>query len=541
MPICLKKFILSFLSFLILFSFIAPNFLITKAQRPGDDEAFPTGDQDAQVQAPAEGSWYNQSFGQWYDKVENSPPNEIFGERYTAAQVQWVFYGILKLIFSVSGEKGEVALGCVIGSDVSSCADEIKAAIESLDEQSQSQSKPRSSLNGTFLSAFSTRPISGVGYIHQKISKFRLVPEANAQGFGFKAVDPVQKLWTAFRDLSFGLIVIVALIMAFMIMFRVKISPQVMISLQSAIPKIVGALIFVTFSYAIAGFMIDLMYVVMGLLAAFLSNSNISTLSAPDIFNTLNNGSIIGLSIKYLFYLPLGLFSFFIGTAPGIVGQVAGGILAFMLSVILIVIAMIVLFFAIIKIMWLLLKTYANIIIQIALGPLQILMGTITPFGGLGGWLKSLAANLAVFPVVGFMYVLSYFFLAQAFTAAIPPSFLSFMSFPFGIDINVLPEIQSSWIPPLTVGAGFAGLLWIGVSLVVMTLIPKTAEIIQSAIAGKPFAYGTAIGEAMGPAKTVGLYGAAEGLNVAQRVASGGTGITPGWVQASRSVLGLKP
>ena len=38
----------------------------------------------------APSTWYNQGFTDWYAKVygDESPPSEIFGERYTAARVQ---------------------------------------------------------------------------------------------------------------------------------------------------------------------------------------------------------------------------------------------------------------------------------------------------------------------------------------------------------------------------------------------------------------------------------------------------------------------
>jgi hypothetical protein len=58
--------------------------------------------------------------------------------------------------------------------------------------------------------------------------------------------------------------------------------------------------------------------------------------------------------------------------------------------------------------------------------------------------------------------------------------------------------------PPL-LGSGSAqgiGLLFIGVSFVLFTMIPKATEIIQGFISGKPFAYGSAVGEAFGPVKT---------------------------------------
>src|SRR5258706_3708368 len=44
------------------------------------------------------GPWYNQNPAQWYTKVYDqnaNPPTEIFGERYTAAQVQWIIYSLI--------------------------------------------------------------------------------------------------------------------------------------------------------------------------------------------------------------------------------------------------------------------------------------------------------------------------------------------------------------------------------------------------------------------------------------------------------------
>jgi hypothetical protein len=56
------------------------------------------------------------------------------------------------------------------------------------------------------------------------------------------------------------------------------------------------------------------------------------------------------------------------------------------------------------------------------------------------------------------------------------------------------------WDPPLTIGSSFQSLLWLGASFATISLVPKVADMIKAAISGKPFAYGTAIGEAFGPA-----------------------------------------
>jgi hypothetical protein len=64
--------------------------------------------------------------------------------------------------------------------------------------------------------------------------------------------------------------------------------------------------------------------------------------------------------------------------------------------------------------------------------------------------------------------------------------------------------INTSRWPPLLGYGGSSGGLWLGilflgVSFMLFTLIPKATEIIQGFISGKPYAYGSAIGEAMGP------------------------------------------
>src|SRR5258708_13282805 len=73
----LKKLLISFLAGIILFMSVAP--------------AMP---------AKAADTWYSSDYFSWYSKVYGGDPNQIFGERYTAAQVQWVFYGLISMILN---------------------------------------------------------------------------------------------------------------------------------------------------------------------------------------------------------------------------------------------------------------------------------------------------------------------------------------------------------------------------------------------------------------------------------------------------------
>ena len=228
-------------------------------------------------------SWYNQSFENWFVKVyddKTSPPSEIFGERYTAAQVQWIVYSLVSLPFVAGSELSKKAITCALTKDISSCADTVGKFIEETLKQTQSDETVK------FGQVFMSNPISGVKYINSIVTKFSLVSEVQAQGFGYNASDLAKNLWGISRNIAYSLIVLTVIILAFMIMFRVKISPQVVISAQSAIPKIISGTVLITFSYAIAGFAIDLMYVVLGLISGLLIQGGLSQHDFTSLFNS---------------------------------------------------------------------------------------------------------------------------------------------------------------------------------------------------------------------------------------------------------------
>ncbi|MCL4419002.1 hypothetical protein M1146_02745 [Patescibacteria group bacterium] len=83
---------------------------------------------------------------------------------------------------------------------------------------------------------------------------------APTTGTGFNGLSPLLPLWTAFRNIVYLLFVLVFIIIGIAIMLRVKIDPRTVMTVQNQIPKIIMGLLFVTFSFAIAGFLIDIMY-----------------------------------------------------------------------------------------------------------------------------------------------------------------------------------------------------------------------------------------------------------------------------------------
>src|SRR3990167_7552472 len=126
------------------------------------------------------------------------------------------------------------------------------------------------SVSNMTMALYKAPPASGVQYLAGEFQKFNPVQPAYAQGIGFSALTPVQKIWTAFRNLSYVGFVIVFVIIGFMIMLRAHISPQTVATIQDSIPRLVVALILVTFSYAIAGLFIDVMFLLLNIVINFL-------------------------------------------------------------------------------------------------------------------------------------------------------------------------------------------------------------------------------------------------------------------------------
>lgn len=108
---------------------------------------------------------------------------------------------------------------------------------------------------------YQQQPASGFFWITSSLEHAGFIPKSYAaEGVGFAAIKPLMGLWKSLRDVSYLLIVIFLIAVGFMIMFRMKINPQTVISVENTLPKIISVLLLITFSFPIAGFIVDLMY-----------------------------------------------------------------------------------------------------------------------------------------------------------------------------------------------------------------------------------------------------------------------------------------
>jgi len=499
----------------------------------------------------ASAQWYNQNPVQWYKHVyDDSNPSEIFGERYTAAQVDWIIMSFLTWpTTKFVGTEGTICFLEAVTegtAEIDECvamSDNLIEVIERLNNLASTVgdevSDTRSQNNVEYLAQkifLEDRELSGISYVRNSAKNFSLVPTAQAQegGYGYSRLGGVTlKIWKASRDAAYAMFVVIAIILAFMIMFRVKTSPQTVVTIQSALPKLFIALVATTFSYAIAGFLVDIMYVFIAIISMVLGP--ITANGVPDFFmgggndvaltfSFLTEGilgtGIIGFLVFDLFLYPITFALSLMALPEGIIGNIFGLPFFVPLAALAMILGFIIFIFAFVWVLFkttlMLLKTTATILILVMFAPFQITLGAIVPGMGLGSWIKTLSANLAVFPVAGAMLTLSYIFLSEAFDAAIQglPVFGGLAGI-LGID-SAGANFGDGW-PPLLGGAGDpAPLILLIISVMLLFLVPKAAEIVKGIISGRPLAYGSAAGEAMGLGSAVG-FGSASYLSSQQQ------------------------
>lgn len=99
-------------------------------------------------------------------------------------------------------------------------------------------------------------------YTNYLAQGFGLVPKTYAQATGFQSLQPLIGVWSVFRNVTYIFFVLAFVIIGILIMLRVKIDPRTVMSIQNSIPRLVMGILMITFSYAIAGFLIDIMWAV---------------------------------------------------------------------------------------------------------------------------------------------------------------------------------------------------------------------------------------------------------------------------------------
>lgn len=306
--------------------------------------------------------------------------------------------------------------------------------------------------------AMYTPPASARTYVADVMKSAKIIPEAQAQGLGFSALDPILETWKAFRNLAYLFFVVAFLVIGFMIMFRTKVN-QAAITAQQAIPNIIIAMLAVTFSYAIAGFMIDLMYVMMYMLAGFFTEG-------PQIV-THNIFGLVGLMFKGTTGTTQNAIEQFMEDALNI--GLVGEAIAWMSSLLGTVIIGIAILFASFKVFFELVKTYVAVLIQIIFSPIILMMGAFTGKNVFGKWIKDLTGNLILWPVV-----LLCILVQRMLTAPIRSL--------QGTGQTLDAAFGGGFMPPFLVGQGQGSIVPVILGIGVLLVIPEIMQQVKKAM-----------------------------------------------------------
>lgn len=367
-------------------------------------------------------------------------------------------------------------------------------------------------------------PVHTGDYFGYLVSNFGIAKSAYAQGLGFNSLSPLTDIWIAFRNISYLLFVLVFVVIGFAIMFRVHIDPRTVMTIENQIPRIVIGLILVTFSLAIAGFMIDIMWLLSYLVIEIFAGIDPSVRAmvtefqgknALEIANNLQiqglggstgyigivtnasgavkdnvsslvqglSGTILGdilVTIGATILLTttkLGLLAQNVLHATGFLGNVLGGlvigvgttalalatgnqILGLLGGLIAFIVIAIALLFALFRLWFTLLKTYIFILLNIVLAPFWILTGLIP--GSKIGFTGWLRDMAA--NLMAYPVTLAMFMLAQVFITK------------FGAT-----QTSGQFVPPLIGNPGQPNAIGSLIGLGMILLTPGVVDLVRKA------------------------------------------------------------
>lgn len=311
---------------------------------------------------------------------------------------------------------------------------------------------------GQLISYTFTPPASSVQYVGYLKENFGLTKPAYAQGadlcndnkngLGFCGIQPLLPLWVVMRNFVYLIFILVFVIIGVAIMLRIHIDPRTVMTVQNQIPKIIIGIVLVTFSFAFAGLLIDIMYFSTYMLGSVIADAPIIVDGQTTTINeqrldqiVLANdpaqaahlaysggiAAIIGDSSRMVSDFIAEIFT---NTGPNEekayidrfangdpVGSVVQGVVKWFIGALAFLIIGFGVLFVLLRLFVILIFSYINVILDIIFAPFWFLLG-LMPGGsmGYGAWFRDMLANLSVFPATVCMLLLANYF-GHAFRA----------------------------------------------------------------------------------------------------------------------------
>lgn len=340
-----------------------------------------------------------------------------------------------------------------------------------------------------------------------------LVKKAYAQGKGWTFLSEILKFWIAMRNLAYLFFVIVFVGVGFMIMFRSKIDPQTVISIQNALPKIIVSLLLVTFSFAICSLLTDLVWLG-NKIVDFTFAPTTASCVPPGGTTLLQPGSSGGVTLKWNYncvddpnYDLLDLIFGWGGGSTSVIGTVftnigsiigggalssagaGGGASSNTFDIFMEFITAFVLLSTSIKILFALGSRYIQVVVQTIFSPFLFLFGVFSP-KAIGNFLKEFLASILCFPAIYAVINLSSYFAYKE------PN-------------SLIPNISLTELPPYKFSGGAVGYYTLNqlFALGLLMVIPSIPQAIEKALSAQPLLAGAGLGDLTGAMRKIPIIG----------------------------------
>ncbi|MCX7996194.1 MAG: hypothetical protein N2691_00335 [Patescibacteria group bacterium] len=388
---------------------------------------------------------------------------------------------------------------------------------------------------------FANPPASGIAWLHDGMQNAGFTPAVYAQGLGFNSLTAYSTIWKLFRNITYFLIAIGIVVVGFMIMFRYQIDSNTVISIENSLPRIVITLLLITFSFAIVGFMVDLMYILLLICFGLFGGLNIPSLSAqylqdlyihseaPLITSEFYDARYLHFYVQgiqglvdfipswiksllypivagWLFYLivdavdrtkvftPInqiigegGIVLFNVKAALGyfVVLPVLYTLILFAIPLFLqiilpVVLGLVIMLFLFFRILFMLISAYVRILIDIIFAPIMILPSVIPGNDAFMSWLRRIFGNMLVFPLTIVLLIV------VQLVALNDEQLIGWGQYEFGRDTvgwSIESGLPQFTLPPLNMDTSRLAPI---IAAAFMLLIPQLVRQVQEQIAGKP-------------------------------------------------------
>lgn len=222
----------------------------------------------------------------------------------------------------------------------------------------------------------------------------------------------INSLWSSVLRITYVFFILIMIVVGFMIMFRSKLGGQTLVTLGNTLPNIILALVGATFSFAIAGLIIDLGGVIMVILVnIFDRTAGYDKYVTLDGFNSLFGAlmpralfSEIGEIFENVsdafgdgggWLSSLGISDYIaIARLPQKLGEIG------LTTLIMLLVAITVGTVGVFKVFLTLIKAYLTILINVITGPIQIAMSAIPgKSANFINWAKNIFRAVLIYPI----------------------------------------------------------------------------------------------------------------------------------------------